>query len=196
MDKVRVLINAADRRGMTLTEMMVSLAIFAVAMAVVFTFLVNSRRSYSDVSERVEYQQAMRGAITLISGELRTAGCDPLDTGFDRFTLADASQFQCRMDLDGDGTISVTEPAENAFYQYLPASQELTRDSGNGPQTILRNVLAFNVAYFDATGNLLGPLPLSAGDRETIRIVEITITGESDRGEPVNYVTRVLVRNG
>jgi hypothetical protein len=49
--------------------------------------------------------------------------------------------------------------------------------------------------YFDDNGNQLGPPPLSAGDRDLIRFVEIDISGESDRGEPVNYTTRILIRN-
>lgn len=181
---------------MTLVEMMVSLAIFAVAMGVIFTFLVNSRRSYSNVSERVEYQQSIRGAFTLVTRELRSAGCDPQQVGFNRFLIANAQHLQCRMDLDGDGIIEIVEPAEDVTYQFQPAAEELTRDMGNGPQTILRNVTGLSFRYFDGDGTPLATLPLSSADRDAIRFVEIDIAGESDRGEPVNYVARILIRNG
>jgi prepilin-type N-terminal cleavage/methylation domain-containing protein len=180
---------------MTLVEMMVALAIFAVAMGVVFTFIVNSRRSYENISDRVEYQQTIRGALSLISREIRSAGCDPRETGFTRFPVADAGQLRCRMDLDADGIIEIVEPAEDVIYTFLDATDELTRDSGSGPQTILRNVNNLVFQYFDADGNLLGPVPLTANNRALIRFVEIDISGESDRGEPVNYATRVLIRN-
>jgi prepilin-type N-terminal cleavage/methylation domain-containing protein len=180
---------------MTLVEMMVALAIFAVAMAVVFTFIVNSRRSYANISDRVEYQQTIRGALSLISREIRSAGCDPRGVSFTRFPVADAGQLRCRMDLDGDGIIEIVEPAEDVIYTFVGATDELTRDSGNGPQTILRNVNNLVFQYFDADGNPLGPVPLTANDRALIRFVEIDISGESDRGEPVNYATRVLIRN-
>jgi type II secretory pathway pseudopilin PulG len=180
---------------MTMVEMMVVLAIFAVVMTVIITFLAHSRRSYTNMSQRVEYQQAVRATLNLLSREIRSAGCDPTSLGFDRFPVAEDNRLQCRMDLDGDGTIEVVEPAEDVLYWWRPDLQELTRNSGVGAQTILRNVTALNFSYFDADGNLLGPPPLSADDRAQIRFVEIDITGESDRGEPINYATRVLVRN-
>jgi prepilin-type N-terminal cleavage/methylation domain-containing protein len=181
---------------MTLVEMMVVLAIFAVVMTVIISFLVQSRRSYSDMSQRVEYQQAVRATLTLLSREIRSAGCDPLNAGFDRFPVANEDQLRFRMDLDGDGAIEIVEPAEDVQYVWQAAQQELTRDSGSGAQTILRNVTGLNFSYFDADGAPLGPPPLPAADRARIRYVEIAITGESDRGESLSYTTRVLVRNG
>ncbi|MFH1842663.1 MAG: prepilin-type N-terminal cleavage/methylation domain-containing protein [bacterium] len=196
MSKFRPSPESAHRSGMTLVEMMVSLAIFAVVMTVVFTFMVNSRNSYADVSERVEYQQTVRAALSLVSREIRTVGCDPTDIGFDRFAIADAGQILCRMDLDGDGVIETVEPAEQVDYWFDNDASELLRDPGTGPQTILRNVTNLVFTYFDANGNQIGPPPLSQVDRTLIRFVNINITGESDRGEPVNYATRIFVRNG
>jgi hypothetical protein len=64
-----------------------------------------------------------------------------------------------------------------------------------GPQIILRNVNTLDFRYFDATGVMLGPTPLSAGNIDQVRYIEIEIEGESEQEEPVNYLTRVLVRN-
>ena len=77
--------NRIDRRGMTLVEMMVALVLFGVIMGVVFSFLVNSRRSYTSISERVEYQQSARAVLSLVTREIRSAGCDPLEIGFDSY---------------------------------------------------------------------------------------------------------------
>ena len=189
-------INRRNRVGMTLVEMMVALTIFGVTMAVVFTFLTNSRRNYSNVSERVEYQQSVRAVLSLVSRELRSAGCDPAGMNFNNFMVADAQVLRCRMDLDGDGLIETVEPAEDVVYIYVPHLQEMVRNSGFGPQTVLRNVTNLNFAYFDEVGNPLVPLPLAGNDLNRIRFVEIDIQGISDRNEPVNYTTRVLVRNG
>jgi prepilin-type N-terminal cleavage/methylation domain-containing protein len=185
-----------DRRGMTLIELIVAMGLFAIVFGVIFTYLVNSRRSYSNMSQKAEYQQAMRATLNLMTREIRSAGCDPAVAGFDRIPIADASHFQCRMDLDGDGAIEIVEPAEDVTYQYIPAVRELMRNSGAGAQTILRNLTAVNFTYFDAAGNALGPAPLSAANRLLVRSVLIDLVGESDRGEPLNYTTRVLIRNG
>jgi len=185
-----------DRRGLTLVEMMVAIAMFGVAMGVIFGFMTRSRRSYTDMSARVEYQQNVRGVLGLVSREVRSAGCDPAGAGFNTFPLADATSFQCRMDLDGDGTIEAVEPAEDVSYTYVANNRELLRDSGSGAQVILRNVTAVDFRYFDAAGVELASRPLIAADRAQIRFVEINIAGESEQGEPLNYVTRVFVRNG
>jgi len=189
-------VGQADRQGMTLVEMLVAVSIFAVIMAVVFTFLVNSRSSYSNMSQRVEYQQSVRAVMNLVSREIRSAGCDPAGVNFNRFPLADDMALQCRMDLDGDGAIEVVEPAEEVVYQYQAALRQLVRNSGFGPQVILRNVTNLTFRYFDVDGNQLGPTPLSAANVALLQYVEIDIQGVSDRNEPVNYQTRVFVRNG
>jgi prepilin-type N-terminal cleavage/methylation domain-containing protein len=180
---------------MTLIEMMVAVAIFAVVMGVVFTFLVNSRRSYTDMSQRVEYQQSVRAVMNLVTREIRSAGCDPAGVNFNRIPLADDTMLQCRMDLDGDGAIEVVEPAEDVVYQYLAGPRQVIRNSGFGNQIILRNVDNLTFRYFDENGNELLPVPLSAANTDLLRYVEIDITGTTDRNEQVNYVTRALVRN-
>jgi prepilin-type N-terminal cleavage/methylation domain-containing protein len=188
--------KGGDRRGMTLVEMMVALALFAVVMSVIATFLFNSRRSYASMSGRVETQQSMRAVLILMSREIRSAGCDPAQVGIDRFPLAEDNRLRCRMDLDGDGLLAVAEPAEDVTYQFLPGTGQLVRDPGTGPQVLLQNVTGLTFRYFDGDGNLLGPGPLSAMDRQSVRLVEVDLAAISDRDEPVRYNTRILVRNG
>ena len=50
--------------------------------------------------------------------------------------------------------------------------------------------------YFDENGAQLPNVPLNATDRAAVRHINITIEGETDRGEPVSYTTRVSLRNG
>lgn len=196
MKALRRIAPSPDRRGLTLVEMMVAIAMFGVAMSVIFGFMTRSRRSYTDMSARVEYQQNVRGVLGLVAREVRSAGCDPANAGFNTFPLAAATSFQCRMDLDGDGAIEVVEPAEDVSYTFVANDHELLRDSGGGAQVILRNVEAVDFRYFDAAGAELAARPLIATDRARIRFVEINIAGESEQGEPLNYVTRIFVRNG
>jgi Tfp pilus assembly protein PilW len=181
---------------MTLIEMMVALSMFAVVMGVIFTFLGNSRRAYTSTSERADYQQSLRAVISLLTREIRSAGCDPIDAGFDRFVTADDQRLRVRMDLDGDGDTSDTNPDEDVSWQYLPVAMELQRNGGAGNQTVLRNVTDVAFTYFDEEGNSLPATPLSAADRELVRYVDISLTGESGTGEEISYRTRILVRNG
>ena len=55
-----------DRRGLTLTELMITLSIFGIIMAVVMGFVTGARNSYSDTRERARYQQTMRAVMAVL----------------------------------------------------------------------------------------------------------------------------------
>jgi prepilin-type N-terminal cleavage/methylation domain-containing protein len=185
-----------DRAGMTLVEMIVALAIFAVVTAVVIGFLTNSRRTYNSTSDRAHYQQSLRAVFSLMTRELRSAGCDPTEMGLLGLEVADDASLRCRMDLDGDGTTLGTAPDEDVVYAYDAGQAELARTTVDGTMVILREVQGVRFAYYDENGNALASTPLSLVDRELVRFVEIAIDGELQDGEPVTYTTRVFVRNG
>ena len=188
------IITQTDRRGLTLTELMISLAIFGVIMAVLFGFLSGARNSYSDTRERAQYQLSMRAVMSLVTREIRSTGCDPTEVGFDYFAVADQSQLECRMDLNGDSDFTDVNPDENISYSYV--NGELIRNNGTGDQVILRGIQSLIFNYFDADGNQLVSGPLSAATRALVRHVSVFIQGQTDRGEPVTYTTRIALRNG
>jgi prepilin-type N-terminal cleavage/methylation domain-containing protein len=196
MMKVDGKILNLDRRGMTLVEMMISLAIFTVVLGVVFGFLQNTSESYQKTRQKVQYQQSVRAAISLMSSEIRSTGCDPGSVGFDKFGQADSDLLQCRMDLNGDSDTTDNNPDEDITYSFAAATGELTRDVGNGPQVILRGLQNVTFSYFDGTGTALPGVPLNAVDRSLVRFVDLIMTGETDQGEPVTFTTRVAIRNG
>lgn len=187
-------IKQMDRRGLTLSELMVSLAIFGVIMGVMFGFLTGARDSYSDTRERAQYQSSLRAIMSLMTREIRSTGCDPLEAGFENFAIADAQQLVCRMDLNGDADFVDIGPDENVSYTF--AAGNLVRNNGTGDQVILRGVQNLTFTYFDAAGNPLATVPLSPVDRALVRFVGIDIQGQTVKGEPVTYATRVALRNG
>ena len=80
------------RLGMTLVELMISLVVFGIIMGVVFGFLTEARGSYDETRRKAQYQQSVRAVLSLVSREIRSAGCDPnpLGPGFERIVQADA----------------------------------------------------------------------------------------------------------
>jgi prepilin-type N-terminal cleavage/methylation domain-containing protein len=184
-----------DRRGMSLVEMMLALSMFAVVLGVVFSFMTNSRRSYTATSERAFYQQSLRASLSLLTREIRSAGCDPEGSGLDRFAVADDQRLRVQMDLDGDGAFDGANPDENVLWEYLPGTKELQRDAGAGAITVLRDVENLAFRYFDDDEDELIATPLSAADRELVRYVDLELEGESGTGEAVIYRTRILLRN-
>lgn len=196
MTKIRPHRVRPDRRGMTLIELMISLSIFGIIMGVVFSFMTGARRSYTDTREKAQYQQSVRAVLSLLTREIRSTGCDPTSAGFENFGLADDVALQCRMDLNGDGDVTDVGPDESVTYAYNAATGELLRFDGAVAMIILRGLNAMNFTYYDANGAVLGAVPLSSLDRAMVRFVEVNIDGETEQGEPVNYTTRIALRNG
>lgn len=187
--------HVRGRSGMTLVELMISLVIFGVVIAVVFGFLTESRRSYTATRQKAQYQQGLRAVMSLVTREVRSAGCDPEDAGFERFSTASATQVHFRMDLNGDADVTDNAPDEDVTYAFDAGAGTLSRDTGGGPVVILRDLANVTFDYFDEDGNLLTALPLDATDRTAIRAVTLTMSGETDKHEPVDYSTRIVVRN-
>lgn len=184
-----------ERRGITLVELMVTISIFGIIMAVVFAFMTQANRSYNDSRERAQYQQTMRATMSLMTREIRSAGCDPNGIGFEKIDLADDDQIGCQMDLNGDSDTMDNSPDEDVSYAFNAGTGELTRDDGGGPRVLVRGLTAATFTYFDNDGNALGGVPLNATDRAEVAFVEIDLQGETASGEPVAYQTRVRIRN-
>lgn len=184
-----------DRRGMTLVELMIAISVFGVLMGVVMGFLVESRESYNETRERAQVQQSMRAVLSLLTAEVRSAGCDPLSAGFESFVFAGDVFLQAQMDLNGDADITDSDPDETVSYVFTSGSGELWRVDPGGSQVILRNLTNVQFSYFDAQGAALAALPLSAADRARVRVVRVLLEGETTQGEPVDYETNIALRN-
>ena len=134
--------------------------------------------------------------LSLVTREVRSAGCDPTESGFETIGVASATQMSCLSDLNGDADTGDQGPDESVSYSYDAVAGELSRDSGNGPVVILRGLTAWTFTFYAADGTVLNALPLSALDRARVREVEVNLAGETAEGEPVSYGTRVALRNG
>jgi prepilin-type N-terminal cleavage/methylation domain-containing protein len=64
------------RAGFTLIELMITLVLLAIVVAVIATVMIGSERSKADTEGRVEAQQSGRAISDLIAQDLRTAGYD------------------------------------------------------------------------------------------------------------------------
>lgn len=185
----------ARRAGMTVVELMVALVIFGVVIGVVFGFLTEARQSYTSTRQKAQYQQGLRAVMSLVTREVRSAGCDPRAAGFERFPVADVNQLRCRMDLNADADAADNSPDEDITYAFNAGTGDLTRNVGGGATVILRGLTNLSFNYYDDDGNLLNAVPLSANDRANIRSVDLVMLGETDKQEPVSYTTRITVRN-
>jgi prepilin-type N-terminal cleavage/methylation domain-containing protein len=185
-----------DERGLTLMELMIALALTAIASAVVDTIFVSTQGNFASTRGVTERQQDARVVIGLISQDVRSAGSDVLGIGIERMAIAAADTLRIQSDLDGNGVIdALTEPAEDVTWFFDAGSGNLVRRTAAGDAAILRNVTDFRLRYLDAAGAPLAALPLVAGDRARVRAVTLDLSLRIDRNTERTWVNTVALRN-
>lgn len=186
-----------DARGFTLIELMVTSAILAVVILVVTLIMVNSTRVQARTVRRAEVQSASRQTVSLMSTEIRQAGADPGNPpiGVVGIVTASATSIRVRADLNGDRALQTTEPSEDVAYAYDAANKRITRDPGSGAATVLSNVTAMQLSYYDAANAAITPLPLNAADAARVATVGLTVTTEKRDSKPLTLTTRITLRN-
>jgi prepilin-type N-terminal cleavage/methylation domain-containing protein len=98
-----------DARGLSLTELVVTIALFAVVMAGVINTWSKAQEAYFIGSESAEIQQNVRAAMDFMVRELRSAGRDATVCAFDYATSSttdcdSAKVANCTTRLAGSGT--------------------------------------------------------------------------------------------
>jgi prepilin-type N-terminal cleavage/methylation domain-containing protein len=184
-----------NNKGLTLVEVMMTLLIFAVVLAVVNNVFFTTQRLYSRTSQRADMQMTTRAGMNVMMTELRAMGCDPTETGIAGLRNANADSCRFQSDLNGDGAITTNEPSEDIVYFYDPNQETVFRDPGTGPQPFINNVTQFAFQYFDGNNQVLGPLPLTPQLISQVRSIGLAITAETPQGGEMDTSTRVGIRN-
>jgi type IV pilus assembly protein PilW len=166
--------------GFTLTELMVAMAIGMVVLAAVTTTFMAQAKFYNAQEQINEMQQNARGALDLITRELKMAGYKPNGGTFDGVTYS-VSQLMIQADLDGNGGISTGSSAnEQITYAYDSANKQITRKIGTGTvQVLADNITAFTFSYLNSSG-------ATTTTSSSIRQVAISITAITAKPDP-NY---------
>jgi len=188
-------IHLHDTQGLTLVEMMMAMLIFGIVMAVVTNVFFTTNGLFGRTSQRAEQQMSGRAGLTVMTEEIRRAGADPEGTGLVGLVRANADTIRVRAEINDIPGIQTTEPSEDVTYFYDGFTGSIMRDSGSGPQMLVTDVTSFQIQYFDANNQLLGPLPLSTALAGTARSVGLTITTKTNQGGQMTVTTRIGLRN-
>jgi Tfp pilus assembly protein PilW len=183
--------------GLTMVELMVSITILAVVFSILMTTFLSSGRLYDRTTRRAEIQMSSRDGMSLMMTEVRQAGADPANPpiGLAGIATADAQTIRVRADLNGDGALQTTEPSEDVTYSYNGTQRAILRNPGSGARVVVPNVTAMTLSYRDASGTVLGPLPLTAANAALVRTVELTLTSDNRDTEPITLTSRIALRN-
>lgn len=168
--------------GFTLIELLVSMSIGMVILAAVTTTFMSQTRIYNAQEQVNEMQQNARGALDLITREVKMAGYNPNGASFNGVTYS-TTQLMVQADLDSSGLISTTSTAnEQITYAYDSPNKRITRAVGVGAaQTLADHISDFTFSYLDGTGTAT---TVSAN----IRQVSINITASTAKPDP-NYTS-------
>jgi type II secretory pathway component PulJ len=180
---------------MTLLELLVTIAIFAIVILVVTTIMFSSTRLGARTSDRADAQGSVRQTLSLMTTEIRQAGADPSipPVGIQAIVAGDSVSLRIRADLNGNGVIQTAEPSEDVTYAY--SGGVLTRDPGTGPARVAANLTAMEFSYYDPNNVRLAMLPLSIADAASVRSVGIRLTVEEGDSQPITLESRITLRN-
>jgi type IV pilus assembly protein PilW len=99
-DKMSILTN--NKKGFTLIELMVAIAIGSIIMAAIYSVFISQQRTQINEQMTVAMQQTLRAAVYLIQRDIRMAGYDPtLIWGIDG------------VDNDGDAEVDEADEQQN-----------------------------------------------------------------------------------
>lgn len=137
------------KQGFTLVELMITLLLSIVVSAGIYYSYTNQQKIYRHQEAVVDMQQNLRGGLFMLSQELRMAGYDPNSAGGFAIVNATPTVLNFTQDLDGDGVPGGLN--ENITLTFnppiLPATGNITRNTGGGAQPFIDNVDFLELAY-------------------------------------------------
>lgn len=172
-----------NKRGFTLIEVVIGLAISLILMVVTVKIFQVQRKSYSMQEQVAEMQQNIRAAMDMMVREIRMTGYDPTGTGFAGIGTNTSGMLQFLADIDGNG--ATTDTNEDITYRYYDANdasypREIKRKTDSGSfQPFVENIDDCNFLYYDNNG-------VATSTASSIRQIRITITGRTTKADS-NY---------
>lgn len=169
--------------GFTLIELLASIGIGMIVLAAVTTTFMSQAKFYNAQEQINDVEQNARGALDVITRELKMAGYRPTGITLTGVTYS-TSQLQIQADLNGDGLLTPvgSEPNEIIVYAFDNANKQITRkDGSNAAQVLADNITAFTFNYLDSTG-------AATMTSANIRQVSISITAQTAKPDP-NYTS-------
>jgi prepilin-type N-terminal cleavage/methylation domain-containing protein len=197
-----------DKRGFTMAELMVVLAMLSIVIAAIYGVFASVNRTCTKNEVTAEVMQAMRTSLEFLEQDIRMAGLDRFDSANAGIEVATAVNLRFTADRNMDGVINTADlgdgiqdaDLERITYAYDAASKSLKQCLSEGTvddwQIVAQNVDDFQFAYLDADH---APLALPIADLSEIRTVQINLTMEQPAGlaGPVGRTLskRILCRN-
>lgn len=166
--------------GFTLIELMIALALGMIVMASVATTFTTQTRVYSAQEQINQMEQNARGALDIMSREIKMAGYKPNGGSVTGVVSYTSTSLTIQADLNADGAISTSgSDYEQIAYAYDSTNKKITRQVGGAAAaTLAENISAFTFTYYQASGTT------TATSATNIRRIKIEITAKTEKPDP------------
>ena len=159
------------RRGSTMVEMIVSLSLGSVVLAVVFGSVIIMQRQHRTLRERQTGEDAMRVAELVLRMVVQGAGADPMasgQAGLDPVALTGGKGSEIRVKSDfNPADADVGDLLEDVSIKVLADSLMVRWNATGSWQTLVYPVRSITFEYFDET---LAPVTAAAAVATAIAV--------------------------
>ena len=159
----------------TLIELMISITLGMIVLASVATTFTSQTRAYSSQELINQMEQNVRGALDLMSREIKMAGYNPAGGTVAGVVSYSSTALTIQADINGNGSISTNSADhEQIAYAYDSTNKKITRQVGSGTaETLAENIDGLTFTYYQSSGTTL------ATSATTIRRVKIALTART-----------------
>jgi len=206
--------------GFTMLELVVYIGMSSIVLAAVMKVYVTNTYINSSQKGMTEMFQNIRGAMQIMTREIRMAGCDPLVTNKGRSVTSgdylgfldnssdllntDDDSIHFTHDSTGEADGWAYSENENIAYYVkgTGSNKKLYRwcDISKKEYLLATDIKEFKIEYYDDDGNKLNMAKDSS--RANVRVVKISITGQTEKPDILSkkkkeaeLTTYVRVRN-
>jgi prepilin-type N-terminal cleavage/methylation domain-containing protein len=190
-----------NKKGFTLAEAIIVIAILSLIMGMVSSFLVNVQRAHVQEEARTHVRQNASIILNIITDDLRLVGIAPNS----QFGVMKAwvDKFEFKSDISPHNANNPDQWGDGAYqaakeYFYVSARNEgsgaglyIWRNNG---QSYIPEVTAFAFTYYDSLGQVLA-VPMDSTQNSTglakIKRIDIAMTLKSDKQYGKKYYSYV-----
>ena len=187
-------------KGFSLLELMITMAIMLVALAVVTSLFARSLAVRSRESSRTDALTSAQAALNVMSREIGNAGYGIVGNGI-VYTDSNLTRLHVLANIVNTNSV-LTDPGENITFFYDPVAQSILRYDANdgGTSVLINRVSNVNFQYFDYTGTGSIGTQVANPTVNTARVrIILTVTLDRVQGQAnpqaVVLVSDVTLRN-